>query len=147
MVVGLPTQHHPTTHHPFLPGGALGISAKYLSSSRLLALQLRDATFRRHFLLQALILLQFLQNPRPTKQAWAALKGRQLDDAKVCVWRWASEAEGGGSQGRACWGVAWWRPRRRCGSSAAASPAVPATRDHAGRLVSAATLQASSALS
>ena len=41
------------------PGGAggrladgLGVSVKYLSSSRLLGLQLRDATMRRHFLLQ-----------------------------------------------------------------------------------------------
>ena len=35
-----------------------GISVKYLSSSRLMGLQLRDATFRRHFLLQCLILMQ-----------------------------------------------------------------------------------------
>lgn len=39
-------------------------AAKYLTSCKLLKLQLRDAVFRRHFLLQALILLQCLQGPR-----------------------------------------------------------------------------------
>ena len=32
-----------------------GLTVKYLSSSRLMGLQLRDAGFRRHFLLQALL--------------------------------------------------------------------------------------------
>ena len=39
-------------------GDGQGASVKYLSSSRLMGLQLRDATFRRHFLLQCLILMQ-----------------------------------------------------------------------------------------
>jgi hypothetical protein len=39
-------------------GDGQGVSVKYLSSSRLMGLQLRDATFRRHFLLQCLILMQ-----------------------------------------------------------------------------------------
>ena len=39
-------------------GGQAGASVKYLSSSRLMGLQLRDATFRRHFLLQCLVLMQ-----------------------------------------------------------------------------------------
>ncbi|EFN51183.1 hypothetical protein CHLNCDRAFT_55304 [Chlorella variabilis] len=39
-------------------GDGQGSSVKYLSSSRLMGLQLRDATFRRHFLLQCLILMQ-----------------------------------------------------------------------------------------
>src|SRR4051812_26997876 len=37
--------------------------AKYLTSSRLLSLQLRDPTFRRHLLLQLVILFQYLINP------------------------------------------------------------------------------------
>jgi hypothetical protein len=40
---------------PFFP--------KYLTSSRLLHLQLRDAAFRRHVLTQALLILDFLLNP------------------------------------------------------------------------------------
>ena len=36
---------------------------KYLSGSRLLSLQLQDATFRRHLLTQSLILFQYLLNP------------------------------------------------------------------------------------
>lgn len=59
------TVHAPAPHCPVqvaiteaAPGaGQLG-SVKYLSSPRLLTLQLRDATFRRHFLLQCLILMQ-----------------------------------------------------------------------------------------
>ena len=39
-------------------------AAKYLTSSKLFKLQMRDAVFRRHFLLQALIVLQCLQGPR-----------------------------------------------------------------------------------
>lgn len=39
-------------------GGGGGASVKYLSSSRLMGLQLRDATFRRHFLVQCLVLMQ-----------------------------------------------------------------------------------------
>eukprot|EP00887_Chlorella_sp_A99_P000489 scaffold17.g489.t1 len=41
-----------------------GSSVKYLSSSRLIGLQLRDATFRRHFLLQCLVLMQYAERPR-----------------------------------------------------------------------------------
>ncbi|KAL6785389.1 hypothetical protein ACKKBG_A00065 [Auxenochlorella protothecoides x Auxenochlorella symbiontica] len=59
------------------------ISAKYLSGSRLLSLQLRDATFRRHFLVQCLILFQFLEAPHAAKQAWPVLKGRQIEELKA----------------------------------------------------------------
>lgn len=62
---------------------SLHISAKYLSGPRLLSLQLRDATFRRHFLVQCLILFQFLRAPHPAKQAWPALKPRQLEDVQA----------------------------------------------------------------
>ena len=53
-------------HPPLAPlcagaGDGQGASVKYLSSSRLMGLQLRDATFRRHFLLQCLILMQASQ--------------------------------------------------------------------------------------
>ena len=36
---------------------------KYLTSSKLLHLQLRDPAFRRHFLLQCLILMQYIKLP------------------------------------------------------------------------------------
>lgn len=40
-----------------------GASVKYLSSARLLSLQIRDATFRRHILIQSLILMGWIENP------------------------------------------------------------------------------------
>ncbi|KAG2485505.1 hypothetical protein HYH03_015778 [Edaphochlamys debaryana] len=40
-----------------------GAGARYLTSSKLFGLQLRDCTFRRHFLLQCLALLQYIEQP------------------------------------------------------------------------------------
>lgn len=71
-----------------------GLGVKYLTSARLLSLQLKDATFRRHILVQALILLHFLEKPylkAPTATSPQStqdttksigLKGRRLEDVK-----------------------------------------------------------------
>lgn len=64
----------------------LGISVKYLSSSRLLGLQLRDATLRRHFLLQCLILMHWCENPHQKEAVVGSakgLKGRPLEDLQA----------------------------------------------------------------
>ena len=52
---------------------------KYLSSSKLLKLQLQDAGLRRHFLLQVLIFLHAVRHvgKLPVKAAAPALKDRQ----------------------------------------------------------------------
>ncbi|KAI3431826.1 hypothetical protein D9Q98_010579 [Chlorella vulgaris] len=55
-----------------------GASVKYLSSSRLINLQLRDATFRRHFLLQCLVLMQWCERPRQKDKA--GLRAKLLED-------------------------------------------------------------------
>jgi THO complex subunit 1 len=55
-------------------------SVKYLSSARLLPLQLRDAAFRRHFLLQALILMTWVEYPLLKDWAEKGAKGRVLED-------------------------------------------------------------------
>ena len=52
------------------------LTVKYLNSARLLGLQLKDAALRRHFLLQALILLQALR--MPTKADQQGLKPKQV---------------------------------------------------------------------
>ena len=61
--------------------GADGSSAavKYLSSSKLLRLQLQDAGLRRHFLLQVLIFLHAVRHvgKQPLKAASPVLKDRQ----------------------------------------------------------------------
>ena len=47
-------------------GGLLeeaALTVKYLSSPKLMRLQLQDAALRRHFLLQALLFLHACQNP------------------------------------------------------------------------------------
>jgi len=49
-----------------------GSSVKYLSSARLLPLQIRDATFRRNFLIQSLILIGWIENP--LLKDWASKK-------------------------------------------------------------------------
>lgn len=54
---------------------------KYLTSSRLLGLQLRDATFRRYLLTQALILLHHCQNP--SKLEKDILKPKQLAELQA----------------------------------------------------------------
>ncbi|KAK9864677.1 hypothetical protein WJX84_002944 [Apatococcus fuscideae] len=59
--------------------GSDDLTVKYLSSARLLGLQLKDAALRRHFLLQALILLQALR--MPTKSEQQGLKPKQLVEA------------------------------------------------------------------
>ena len=57
-----------------------GTSVKYLSSARLLPLQLRDAAFRRHFLLQALVLMAWVEHPLLKDWADKGAKGRTLED-------------------------------------------------------------------
>jgi THO complex subunit 1 len=61
-------------------GGGGGQGVKYLSSARLLPLQLRDATFRRHFLVQALVLLGWCEAPTLKEWAGRGLKGRALEE-------------------------------------------------------------------
>jgi len=61
-------------------GGNGATSVKYLSSARLLPLQLRDAAFRRHFLLQALILMTWVEYPFLKDWAGKGAKGRVLED-------------------------------------------------------------------
>jgi THO complex subunit 1 len=53
---------------------------RFLTSARLLPLQLRDATLRRHVLLQALALLQWLERPALREHAARALAGRPLEE-------------------------------------------------------------------
>ncbi|EFJ49979.1 hypothetical protein VOLCADRAFT_104130 [Volvox carteri f. nagariensis] len=43
--------------------GGGGVGTRYLTSSKLFGLQVRDCTFRRHFLLQCLALLQYIEQP------------------------------------------------------------------------------------
>lgn len=57
-----------------------GTSVKYLSSARLLPLQLRDAAFRRHFLVQALVLMAWVEHPLLKDWADKGAKGRTLED-------------------------------------------------------------------
>lgn len=52
------------------------VQVKYLSSPRVLGLQLSDASLRRHFLVQALIFLQACKVP-PGKSRGSALKPKQ----------------------------------------------------------------------
>lgn len=56
-------------------GGGTRIGAKYLTSRRLLSLQVRDGAFRQHFLCQCLILFRFLLSPGDKK---GALKLKQV---------------------------------------------------------------------
>lgn len=63
---------------------------KYLSSPRLMGLQLSDASLRRHFLVQALIFLQACKAP-PGKSRSSALKPKQARapahlDARLAQW-------------------------------------------------------------
>ena len=53
---------------------------KYLTSSKLLHLQLRDPAFRKHFLLQCLILAHYCQRP---PKADNAAKGELLEKVKA----------------------------------------------------------------
>jgi THO complex subunit 1 len=69
------------TENALLGGSGNGAtSVKYLSSARLLPLQLRDAAFRRHFLLQALILMAWVEYPLLKDWAEKGAKGRVLED-------------------------------------------------------------------
>ena len=75
-------------------------AAKYLTSCKLFKLQMRDAVFRRHFLLQALIVLQCLQGPRrdvtATRDANLGKEARaEIDGLRRRVLR-AVEASGEG---------------------------------------------------
>ena len=63
--------------------GNEGASVKFLSSARLLPLQLRDATFRRHILIQALILMHWVEKPLLKDYASKAAKDERLEDIKA----------------------------------------------------------------
>ncbi|GAX80221.1 hypothetical protein CEUSTIGMA_g7659.t1 [Chlamydomonas eustigma] len=52
-------------------GESSATTVKYLTSSKLFGLQMRDATFRRHFLVQVSIQLHFLRHPISSKSAAA----------------------------------------------------------------------------
>ena len=67
-----------TTTTPTAAAGATTV--KYLSSARLLPLQLRDASFRRHFLIQALVLMAWVEHPLLKDWAEKGAKGRTLED-------------------------------------------------------------------
>lgn len=75
-----------------------GASVKYLSSSRLMGLQLRDATFRRHFLLQCLILMQWCERPRQKDKG--GLRAKLLDDLQDLRARVYAELEATPDKGR-----------------------------------------------
>ncbi|PRW33147.1 THO complex subunit 1 [Chlorella sorokiniana] len=81
-------------------GGAdgQGASVKYLSSSRLMGLQLRDATFRRHFLLQCLILMQWCERPRQKDKT--GLRSKPLEDLQELRMKVYSELEATPDRGR-----------------------------------------------
>jgi THO complex subunit 1 len=57
-------------------GGEIGV--KYLTSPRVMGLQLKDATFRRHFLIQVLVLTRWAESPRLGDRA--AAEGRSLEE-------------------------------------------------------------------
>ena len=59
------------------------LTVKYLSSRKLIRLQLQDAALRRHFLLQALIFLHACQHPvvKKDQQKRDALRSKQ-----ACFW-------------------------------------------------------------
>ncbi|GLI69388.1 hypothetical protein VaNZ11_013989 [Volvox africanus] len=46
-----------------------GLGTRYLTSSKLFGLQVRDCTFRRHFLLQCLALLQYIEQPNKSDKS------------------------------------------------------------------------------
>jgi THO complex subunit 1 len=69
------------TENALLGGSGNGAtSVKYLSSARLLPLQLRDAAFRRHFLVQALVLMAWVEYPLLKDWAEKGAKGKVLED-------------------------------------------------------------------
>lgn len=57
-------------------------AVKYLSSSKLMRLQLQDAGFRRQFLVQALIFLHCCRHPGRSEKA-AALRPKQVEEAEA----------------------------------------------------------------
>ncbi len=67
---------------------AAALTVKYLSSPKLMRLQLQDATLRRHFLLQALIFLHACQNPvlKPGAAAAQQAKKEALRSKQVTAW-------------------------------------------------------------
>ena len=65
-------------------GSQESLTVKYLSSPRLLHLQLRDAGFRRHFLVQCLILLHACSRKSHNKQDTFKIKQVSLVDLALC---------------------------------------------------------------
>ena len=83
--------------HQSVGGGMTSASAdvdvlgpKYLTAAPLLQLQLRDPTFRRHFLVQCAILLGFCDNPPAASTTQLALK---VDTAQVATAKARVEAQ------------------------------------------------------
>lgn len=56
-------------------------SVKYLTSSKLIGLQLQDPSFRRQFMVQCLILFRFARDPVIGKEKKAGLSSQQLEQA------------------------------------------------------------------
>ena len=70
-----PCQRHPRSCHRMPTHCRAAVQVKYLSSPRLMGLQLSDASLRRHFLVQALIFLQACKVPGRGRSS--ALKPKQ----------------------------------------------------------------------
>ena len=56
-------------------------SVKYLTSSKLIGLQLQDPSFRRQFMVQCLILFHFVRDPIVGKEKRNGLGAQQLEQA------------------------------------------------------------------
>jgi THO complex subunit 1 len=75
-------------------------SVKYLTSARLLPLQLQDATFRRQILIQCLILLGWVERPFLKDWAEKAPTGEALEEVKQLQTRVLSMLEATPEQGK-----------------------------------------------
>jgi hypothetical protein len=100
---------------------------KYLTSARLLRLELRDAALRRHVLLQVLILLQYIAQQRADADAYAAaLAAVAAASAAPAAGAAGATAAGGGEGGageRQQRGAAVGRHSAAAAATAAASAA------------------------
>lgn len=114
------------------PSGASPPAVQYMVSKKLFGLQLRDATFRRHFLVQCLILLQSLRKPPRSE---SPLKGKLLTDADEVQTRVIQILEETGAEGKAFAGAVqdilgyeeWWVDWKfpPAGAAPAGGPARP----------------------
>lgn len=76
--------HHQHDRSPTAAAAAamsdLDDDIKYLSSARLLPLQIRDSLFRRHFLVQCIILLDWIERPAFKEWTNQGAKGNSLEE-------------------------------------------------------------------